>query len=58
MFANIVWESEEWLKQYAKPLAQSGGVGARAALRAGAVSSVPEEHSKDHEDGEDDAMQE
>lgn len=24
-FAFSVWESEEWLKQHAKPLAQSGG---------------------------------
>jgi len=27
---RAIWESEEWLKQYAKPLARSGG----AALRA------------------------
>jgi len=27
---RAIWESEEWLQQYAKPLAQSGGVQGRA----------------------------
>ncbi|KAL5489906.1 hypothetical protein ACEPAI_4738 [Sanghuangporus weigelae] len=50
-----IWESEEWLKQYAKPLAQSGGVGARAAMRSGAVSEEPEDKK---EDADVDAMEE
>ena len=60
LMTSIVWESEEWLKQYAKPLAKSGGVGARAAIRAG-QSSVDEkgEENADEGDGDgDDAMEE
>lgn len=34
---KAIWESEEWLKQYAKPLAKSGG----AALRAQALGTSP-----------------
>ena len=30
--AVAVWESEEWLKEYAKPLAESGGVRSSAYL--------------------------
>jgi hypothetical protein len=26
LFAMLVWESEEWLKEHVKPLAQSGGL--------------------------------
>ncbi|KAI5123362.1 hypothetical protein M0805_001783 [Coniferiporia weirii] len=52
-----IWESEDWLKQYAKPLAQSGGVGARATIRAGASSEDAE--GKGEDDGEaEDAMEE
>ncbi|KAL5532746.1 hypothetical protein ACEPAF_4520 [Sanghuangporus sanghuang] len=50
-----IWESEEWLRQYAKPLAQSGGVGARAVMRSGAVPEEPEDKK---EDGDTDAMEE
>lgn len=51
---KAVWESEEWLKQYAKPLAESGGVGARAVTRAGPASP-----DKIDEEGEgEDAMEE
>jgi len=32
---RAVWESEEWLQQYAKPLAQSGGVQGRAVRDSG-----------------------
>ncbi|KZP19457.1 RNA-binding domain-containing protein [Athelia psychrophila] len=32
---RAVWESEEWLQQYAKPLAQSGGVQGRGAKDPG-----------------------
>ncbi|KAG6376175.1 hypothetical protein JVT61DRAFT_2149 [Boletus reticuloceps] len=30
----LVWESEDWLRQYAKPLAESGGVQGRNAQRS------------------------
>ena len=57
MLVSIVWESEEWLKQYAKPLAQSGGVGSRAAIRSG--SSKPESEDAEGGGGEgEDAMEE
>jgi peptidyl-prolyl isomerase E (cyclophilin E) len=39
----LVWESEEWLKQYAKPLAQSGGVQGRTVKNTG--SQEPEENA-------------
>ena len=26
LFTTLVWESEEWLKEHVKPLAQSGGL--------------------------------
>jgi len=39
----LVWESEEWLQQYAKPLAQSGGVQGRAVRNSG--SQEPEENA-------------
>lgn len=41
----VVWESEEWLQQHAKPLSQSGGVQGRGAKNPG-------------EDDEDEAMEE
>ncbi|KAF8636460.1 hypothetical protein AX17_003276 [Amanita inopinata Kibby_2008] len=37
---RAVWESEEWLQQYAKPLAESGGVQGRNAKRS---SNEPED---------------
>ncbi|EMD38400.1 hypothetical protein CERSUDRAFT_113554 [Gelatoporia subvermispora B] len=43
---RAVWESEDWLQQYAKPLSRSGG----AALRAQHDSSVGAE--ADEKDGE------
>ncbi|PAV23933.1 RNA-binding domain-containing [Pyrrhoderma noxium] len=52
---KAVWESEEWLKQYAKPLAESGGVGARAVTRSRNASSPDPETIE--EEG-DDAMEE
>jgi len=48
---RAVWESEEWLQQYAKPLSQSGGVQGRAVRDSG--SQEPEENG----DG-DEAMEE
>ena len=56
MSVSIVWESEEWLKQYAKPLAQSGGVGSRAAIRSG--SSKPESEGEGGGGEGEDAMEE
>ncbi|KAI6036556.1 RNA-binding domain-containing protein [Pisolithus microcarpus] len=47
-----LWESEEWLQQYAKPLAQSGGVQGRNAqreARANGDSSHAEEEPADPE---------
>ncbi|KAK7470185.1 hypothetical protein VKT23_001623 [Stygiomarasmius scandens] len=41
---RAVWESEEWLKQYVKPLGQSGGVQGRKAQN--------EEESKEADDEE------
>jgi len=40
---RAIWESEEWLQQYAKPLAQSGGVQGRAVRDSG--SQDPEENA-------------
>jgi len=40
---RAIWESEEWLQQYAKPLAQSGGVQGRAVRASG--SQEPEENA-------------
>ena len=45
---TLVWESEEWLKQYAKPLSQSGGVQGRGAGQ----------DAKQAEDAGEDAMEE
>ncbi|KAH7926316.1 RNA-binding domain-containing protein [Leucogyrophana mollusca] len=47
---RAVWESEEWLQQYAKPLAQSGGVQGRTAQRSG--SQNPEEAANEEDEGE------
>jgi len=41
---RAVWESEEWLQQYAKPLAQSGGVQGRTVRES---SQEPEENAGD-----------
>lgn len=50
---RAIWESEEWLRQHAKPLAQSGGVQGRTAQRA---SSAEAEEQANNE--EPDAMEE
>ncbi|KAI0079926.1 RNA-binding domain-containing protein [Panus rudis PR-1116 ss-1] len=49
---RAIWESEEWLKQYAKPLAQSGGAALRAKTREGSKGV------EDTEGDEDTAMEE
>lgn len=46
---RAIWESEEWLQEHVKPLAQSGGVQGR---RAGG------DEQSDSGDKDDDAMQE
>ncbi|KAI0054102.1 RNA-binding domain-containing protein [Auriscalpium vulgare] len=47
-----IWESEDWLKQYAKPLGQSGGLQARG-------SSTPDPEAADDAGGDEagDAME-
>jgi len=39
---RAIWESEEWLKEYVKPLSQSGGVQSRLG-RSDSKSVEPEE---------------
>ncbi|TFY77908.1 hypothetical protein EWM64_g6104 [Hericium alpestre] len=48
---RAVWESEEWLKQYAKPLSESGGLHGRKSDTA-----TPEQEAE--KEGEEDAMEE
>ncbi|KAK2466892.1 hypothetical protein APHAL10511_001150 [Amanita phalloides] len=48
---RAVWESEEWLREYAKPLAESGGVQARTAKRDNNLPS--EELKEDQEEAMD-----
>ncbi|KAG7092491.1 hypothetical protein E1B28_008842 [Marasmius oreades] len=44
---RAVWESEEWLKQYAKPLSQSGGVqGRKAASQGGQEAAEASENAE------------
>ncbi|PIL24076.1 hypothetical protein GSI_13827 [Ganoderma sinense ZZ0214-1] len=50
---RAIWESEEWLRKYAKPLSQSGG----AALR-GHGNEGSEEPADGEGGGDEDAMQE
>ncbi|KAF8954701.1 hypothetical protein BDZ97DRAFT_1863185 [Flammula alnicola] len=52
---RAIWESEEWLKEHVKPLAQSGGVQGRHA-RSQSPSAEPEESEKNKDD--DEAMEE
>ncbi|KAF8178243.1 hypothetical protein BJ912DRAFT_1056448 [Pholiota molesta] len=49
---RAIWESEEWLKEHVKPLAQSGGVQGRHAK-----SAEPEE-AQEKSDDDDNAMEE
>ncbi|KAF4618914.1 hypothetical protein D9613_009824 [Agrocybe pediades] len=55
---RAIWESEEWLKEHVKPLAQSGGVQGRNAAAAGGADAG--DHGKEGADGDDDdeAMEE
>ncbi|PPQ76420.1 hypothetical protein CVT26_013077 [Gymnopilus dilepis] len=53
---RAIWESEEWLKEHVKPLAQSGGVQGR---RAQSGSQEPESApTKEGNDEDEDAMEE
>ncbi|KAF5310954.1 hypothetical protein D9619_007774 [Psilocybe cf. subviscida] len=51
---RAVWESEEWLQEHVKPLAQSGGVQARIA---GGASATIDENDEEQQKS-DDAMEE
>jgi len=54
---RAIWESEEWLKEHVKPLAQSGGVQGRLAQsKSEEPESTPKDADGDEEDG--DAMEE
>ncbi|KAI6028431.1 hypothetical protein F5J12DRAFT_805366 [Pisolithus orientalis] len=51
---RAIWESEEWLRQHAKPLAQSGGVQGRNAqreARANGEASQEEEPANTEDEG-------
>ncbi|KAL4266660.1 Nucleotide-binding alpha-beta plait domain superfamily protein [Pleurotus pulmonarius] len=52
---RAIWESEEWLQTYVKPLAQSGGVQGR---RGGSEDAEGEDANGQKPDGEGDAMEE
>ncbi|KAF8559606.1 RNA-binding domain-containing protein [Imleria badia] len=54
---RAIWESEEWLRQYAKPLAQSGGVQGRNAQRDANNADDEEVQDTDVNDDEN-AMEE
>ncbi|KAJ3559113.1 hypothetical protein NM688_g540 [Phlebia brevispora] len=46
---KAIWESEEWLQRYAKPLAQSGGAALRAKVREGSHSTPEPGDSEDQD---------
>jgi len=46
---RAIWESEEWLKEHVKPLAQSGGVQGRNAAAADGSKATSEEPGEDEE---------
>ncbi|KAI9070384.1 RNA-binding domain-containing protein [Trametes sanguinea] len=52
---RAIWESEEWLQKYVKPLGQSGGAALRAQTREG--SGAPSEGGE-QQDEDEDAMEE
>jgi len=55
---RAVWESEEWLTQYAKPLAQSGGVQGRNAQRGANNAGDGEAPGVADANEDEDAMEE
>ncbi|KAG1715710.1 hypothetical protein ID866_1473 [Astraeus odoratus] len=54
---RAIWESEEWLQKYAKPLAQSGGVQGRNAQRI-AVADDDDADAGEHARGEEEELME
>ncbi|KAI0665177.1 RNA-binding domain-containing protein [Cubamyces menziesii] len=48
---RAIWESEEWLQKYAKPLDQSGGAALRAKTRAGSGAPSDGGGTQEDEDG-------
>ncbi|OCH94981.1 RNA-binding domain-containing protein [Obba rivulosa] len=55
---RALWESEEWLKQYAKPLARSGGHALRAKGEDSASAGQDGEDDTEQKDEDDNAMEE
>ena len=51
-FFGAVWESEEWLKEHVKPLAQAGGVQSRFG-GSNSKSAEPEEPPTQDDDNND-----
>ncbi|CCM02375.1 uncharacterized protein FIBRA_04470 [Fibroporia radiculosa] len=52
---RAIWESEEWLQHYAKPLSKSGGAALRAKVREGSKGA---DDSGDQNEGDDDTAME
>ncbi|KAH9901020.1 hypothetical protein C8Q73DRAFT_676582 [Cubamyces lactineus] len=48
---RAIWESEEWLQKYAKPLDQSGGAALRAKTRASSGAPSDGGGAQEDEDG-------
>ncbi|KAI0331147.1 RNA-binding domain-containing protein [Cubamyces sp. BRFM 1775] len=48
---RAIWESEEWLQKYAKPLDQSGGAALRAKTRASSGAPSDGGEAQEDEDG-------
>ncbi|KAI0934112.1 hypothetical protein AcV5_006066 [Taiwanofungus camphoratus] len=48
---RAIWESEEWLKHYAKPLSRSGGATLRAKTREGSKGAENDVSEKDEDNG-------
>ncbi|OBZ75152.1 Peptidyl-prolyl cis-trans isomerase E [Grifola frondosa] len=53
---RAIWESEDWLKQHAKPLSRSGGAALRAKTRENGGEDG--ERQNENEEGDDNVMQE
>jgi len=48
---RAIWESEDWLKEYAKPLNRSGGATLRAKVREGSNGAEVEGDKDEEENG-------
>ncbi|KAI0636879.1 hypothetical protein C8Q77DRAFT_1095001 [Trametes polyzona] len=55
---RAIWESEEWLQKYVKPLGQAGGAALRAQTRAGSGAPEGEGEGGEAQDGDENAMEE